>query len=477
MHTVSQSFSLFRERLRANRLIAYSLRHSSLLLELLLTFFLFTSWMGFVIVSAQGAASYSRGFDLFFTILRYGGYVLMLGAALLSLTLSKRRQNPIVVWTVLIVSVLVFLFSRSTEFAILTLYLFAFRSLSLRRGLRVYLLVLTTVLGLVLALSVLHVFPDVIMDTERSRHALGFAWVSTAPVLFLFLLIALLLCDLRALNTTALMALAGMSVLFYFLTDTRFAFLLSLLLLILIGLLQSHPAWFSFMHKRWFGICLALLPVVLAIVALGLMLAYTPGQPFWESLNGLLSGRLANARTAFDQYGLSLAGKHIVWQGNGPATTAGDTYLYVDCSYLNILLNFGVLEWLLVLGCCSCIAWQAYRKKNVPLMIALFIVYCFSFNEVRLLNPVFNPLLLYASHLLSQPFSHLSRWFASHFKTRRKTARAAHTSVHEASEDAFEAGGHSEKIRKVSSKATLRSSRPAASTAGKGGPTYGAFSS
>ncbi|UNT93785.1 hypothetical protein [Allobaculum sp. Allo2] len=38
MHTVSQSFSLFRERLRANRLIAYSLRHSSLLLELLLTF-------------------------------------------------------------------------------------------------------------------------------------------------------------------------------------------------------------------------------------------------------------------------------------------------------------------------------------------------------------------------------------------------------------------------------------------------------
>ncbi len=391
-------------------------RQTSVFLSVLLFLFLFSSWMGNVILSVGDLPTYNHVFDIAFTVLRYASYLMMAAAALLNLAI-RRSYSPFLFLLVGLTSVLVFLFTRSSEFAIFTLFLFAFTPLGIKRGLKIYLLVQGIILLGVPLMAAFNIFPDVIMDTVRSRHGLGFTWVTTAPVLFLFFTFGLMLDEARRLNYLTLFSLAACSVYLYVLTDTNFTFLMTFCVLLVFLLYRMRPTWFAFLRSNWFFTALCVLPVILTILALVLTLAYNPSNAVLEKMNGLLSGRLANNKTALDTYGLSLFGKPIVWHGNGPVIDPNQPYLFVDCSYLNILLNYGILELLLILAWCALLAVRAWKNRNGVMMIVLFFLFIFSFYEVRLINPLYNPLLLYASRDLARPVpeidAKINGWFAS----------------------------------------------------------------
>lgn len=371
-------------------------------LALLLFLFLLFSWADNMILSADTSSVYLPAFNLIFQILRYLTYGAMLVAVVCNL-LALRAYN---LWTagfIGLLGVIVFLFSRSMPLAILLIYLFAFAPLHFKTGLRVYLYTQTAILLGVVLLSAFGLLPDIIMDTQRARHALGFTWVTTAPILYFFVLLSLFLLKPKAVNSIAFPGLLGCCIALFFLSDTNFTFLATLTLLLVFGLYKIKPAWFSFTKSKWFYFCLMALPVVLSLLWLVLTISYSPDNAFLARLNGLLSGRIANSKAAFDQFGLSVFGKPIVWVGRTAGNTTPSDYLYVDCSYLNILLNYGIVFWALVMGWCMLMVRQAWLRKDTWLLVTLFFLLLFSVYEVRLLNPLYNPFLLTFSRLLCKP--------------------------------------------------------------------------
>lgn len=83
--------------------------------------------------------------------------------------------------------------------------------------------------------------------------------------------------------------------------------------------------------------------MVVAIFAILLHAFYNPQNTIYFQLNKLLSGRLALGQNAMSEYGISLFGKDIEWIGFNMEETLRGTYNYVDCSYVKILLDHGIL--------------------------------------------------------------------------------------------------------------------------------------
>ena len=131
-----------------------------------------------------------------------------------------------------------------------------------------------------------------------------------------------------------------------------------------------------------------------------LSLIYNDGNAILYKLNDVLNNRLGFGKYGFVEYGLSPWGKQIAMQGFGRIEGGTDSfwntglsYFVLDCSYVNILLQFGVVLFciLVILQ----IIWQVQNYQGDRLFfIIIFIIICAQCAvEHHYLDIAYNPLL------------------------------------------------------------------------------------
>ena len=103
------------------------------------------------------------------------------------------------------------------------------------------------------------------------------------------------------------------------------------------------------------------LPLFTIVMILG-ALAYHEGFSFAEKLNEWNHYRLSNASNMFDSVGLSLFGKSFANIGAGGSTIISPNYNFVDCSYLLILLRYGVITLIMIV-----VLWVLMTKKAIKI--------------------------------------------------------------------------------------------------------------
>ena len=135
-------------------------------------------------------------------------------------------------------------------------------------------------------------------------------------------------------------------------------------------------------------------PVVTAIFAILLHAFYNPQNTIYFQLNKLLSGRLALGQNAMSEYGISLFGKDIEWIGFNMEETLRGTYNYVDCSYVKILLDHGILFLGIVLLAYAYMLKKSIQKKQYYYTWILMIIMIFCITEPRLFDITFNPFIV-----------------------------------------------------------------------------------
>lgn len=74
---------------KADLFFEFYKRQTSVFLSVILFLFLFSSWMGNVILSVGDLPTYNHAFDIAFTVLRYASYLMMAAAALLNLAIRR----------------------------------------------------------------------------------------------------------------------------------------------------------------------------------------------------------------------------------------------------------------------------------------------------------------------------------------------------------------------------------------------------
>ena len=261
---------------------------------------------------------------------------------------------------------------------------------------------------------------DFFQSSSRPRWGLGYSYPThTSSVLFMCVLIFCYLKKERLnLVWTALIELLNVWVFLF--TDSRAGFILSAVVPFVFLLLKYRRKYLteSKVEKilQWaFPIC--------AIAIYSMTMLYD-GTGVLRLINVMISTRLSTAQSSIKQYGIHLFGQRIQWVGWGgwghTQIELTGTYNYVDSSYLKLLLDNGIIIWLIIMIGWTTVSIKAYKTNNRYLVYALSFLAVYCMVEQWLMNLGANPFVIFlALFLFDNVNNNVSRKSCEENRTKR----------------------------------------------------------
>ena len=233
-------------------------------------------------------------------------------------------------------------------------------------------------------------------QTDRpTRWCLGFTYPThTSSVLFMAVLV---FCYMKKQQLTLIhfIVIELINVWVFLYTDSRAGMMLCTVIPVVFYLLKFRKKEFRKTVLGWlqqwsFPICAILIYVA--------TMAYN-GTGILKKINSWLSGRLYYSNYSMNEYGVHLFGQKIEWVGWGGVghTKIGisNVYNFVDTSYLKLLLENGLIVWLLIMVMWTAASIIAYRRNQRYLTWAFTFLAIYSLVEQWLMNMGTNPFLIF----------------------------------------------------------------------------------
>ncbi len=239
---------------------------------------------------------------------------------------------------------------------------------------------------------------DFFANTNRPRWGLGYTYPThTSSVLFMSILI---FCYLKKekINIIWVAILEVFNYWVFTYTNSRAGMMLAAMIPIVFYIIKYTKKAridkiISWLMQWSFPICAAFIYVITMLYN---------GTGILNTVNRLLSERLYYSKFAMNQYGVHLTGQRIQWVGSGGmghtrAQLTG-TYNYVDTSYLKLLLENGILVWLVIMigWTLACIIAYKHKKRYLLWTLSFLAVYCMV--EQWLMNLGANPFVVFLAY-------------------------------------------------------------------------------
>ncbi len=232
------------------------------------------------------------------------------------------------------------------------------------------------------------------IQSGRYRYSLGFTYTTTGPILFFFFMMCYVYLRKEKMRIYEFIVLEVFNYWFYLMTDTRVSFYLSSLMLAYLFFMRYF--WQNRKDKIRKNNWLILAPTGCCVGALFIHICYNPEKNIWVTLNTFLNARLRLGWEAMQTYGVTLFGQNIQWVGHTKLASEIE-YNYVDCSYMQILLECGIVFLILVVAAYTYMMYVGVKIKDFYLQTVLLFIVVFSITEPRLMNLTFNPFPLLAA--------------------------------------------------------------------------------
>lgn len=337
-----------------------------------------------------------RILQLTFKLIRYIGYVFCCLKIFEELIEKKKIYLIFLMFAIFGISCIK---STNKTMILYSLTLIAAMNINEKRIMKISLLIQGLVLFFTVSLSQIGILQDYLFvrNEEHYRHALGFMWTTTAPILFFFFMLIFFYLKKDAVKIYIILLLECINGWLYAMTDSRMIFMLSSVFLFFMIIQKLNP-------NRWKWICkfstiYKFLPEIICGMSLLTFLFFDEQKIFWIQINTILSNRLRLGVSAIKEYGFSLFGKNIEWIGFTTKTPTIETaigYNYVDSSYLQLSLNYGIVFTIVILIIYSVVIYKAVKKRDYYLVSIVIAILVFSITEPRLMNLAFNPFPLLA---------------------------------------------------------------------------------
>lgn len=243
-------------------------------------------------------------------------------------------------------------------------------------------------------------------DYDRGRGSLGFGWTTFLSHYYLLLAVAYSVLRGTRIRLIELGIMALIDFAIFELTGARNSFVLALAFLIIVEVIRKTGHW---RFGKTASVVVAAAFPVCALVSAALYLTVSPYSPFGSMLNELLSYRLIYTQRAFSMYDVSLFGDVVKWVTQSSIASGASTasqYLYVDCSYLNGLLNYGWAFFLAMLAALSVVSFRATQSGGAIVGIGLVIFAVHGVVDPQLLDLHYCTFLL----LLGGVFDSQASW-------------------------------------------------------------------
>lgn len=300
---------------------------------------------------------------------------------------------------IVLTSVAVFVFGRYSDPIYWIFLVMGGKDVSFRRVLKVYFVVTSTIVFLAFVASLIGVIENLqyITSDQRVRSSFGIVYVTDFAAYIFFLVLVFFFLKGNNLKLVHLGSTIFISGLIYYFCLARVDCMCILLVALTYGtqrLLNHVKYGFERLRYFWNGfwdkLGIFILPFW-AVVSIGVTLGYNEEIGIYKRINTLLSGRLELGYQGFKDYGVTLFGQPIEMIGLGGTTIKPEEYFFIDCSYINILLRYGlcffcILILVYVIMCCK-------YKYNIYFLMAIALIATNCVIAHHIMDVAYNPFI------------------------------------------------------------------------------------
>ena len=308
-------------------------------------------------------------------------------------------KQIIVIIFVMICSFLAFFIGHQTIHILWMILILGSRNVSFEKILKSYLVVVGTIILLAFISSLLGVIENLqyVTETRGIRNSFGTVYPTDFAAHVFYWIVTFFYLKGERLKSWHYIGTGIVAVMIYCFCNARLDSGCILFIAILFGigniLIKSRAkrrlkqVW----EQAWRHFGMFIMPA-LAIFSIMITLMYRKGSRGWDVINKFSNGRIAFGKTGFTNYGVKLFGQKVAMKGFGGNTEQVKDYFFLDCSYVNILLCYGIIILIIVLGlhvyCCYKNRCDLYFLYAIAL-IALNCIFAH-----HLLEAAYNPFLL-----------------------------------------------------------------------------------
>ena len=315
-------------------------------------------------------------------------------------------------------SALVFLSSGYFTPFLWVLLIVAAKDVPFRKILKVYLLMNITIMGLAFVASLLGVVENLAYTNDEwdgYRYSFGCVYTTDFAAHVFFMLLAAFYLYQERLRWYHYAGTCAIAIFIYYFCFAKLDTICIILIILFFGgyhILQwqskrecivvpgiEKDSQQIFVFKRtkaylkwkglWMKFALISMPA-LTILMYFLSDSYKQDNEFLETINETITGRLAFGKKGLEDYGISLFGEEVPMVGFGGSTTLEEEYFFIDSSYLNILLRYGILFLIMVFIIYGTICYK--NKKDTILMMAIVLLAISCFIDHHIIEEAYNPL-------------------------------------------------------------------------------------
>lgn len=258
------------------------------------------------------------------------------------------------------------------------------KNISFEKILKVYLVIAGSIILLAFCSSLLGVIENYryVTASRGIRNSFGITYTTdfAAHIFFLALAFFYLIGEkLKLYHYIGVLILAG---LIYLFCNARLDSCSLALIAIIFGLGNwiEHSCYIGKNGKNlwrniWSTTGMYIMPF-LAVISLAATVLYRPNSGLLFELDKVISSRLFLGNQGIKEYGYTLFGQAIDMIGAGGGTEYSSNYFFIDCSYIHVMLRFGVLFAIAVLIAYTIACYKNKHDLFFLYAIALVAVNC-----------------------------------------------------------------------------------------------------
>lgn len=310
-----------------------------------------------------------------------------------------RWKQLIAIVFVTICSLLVLFIGHQAIHILWLILILGSRNVSLEKILKSYLVVTGAIIFLAFVSSIFGVIENLqyVTETRGIRNSFGIVYPTDFAAHVFYWLVTFFCLKGERLKTWHYIGTIVAAGAIYYYCNARLdsGCILFIAVLYATGNLLRKPRTMRHIRGAWEAGWIRhgmLIMPMLAIFSIVITVMYRKGSRAWDLANNFSNGRIGLGKIGFTEYGVKLFGQKILMNGFGGDTELAKDYFFLDCSYVNILLCYGILMLVIVLGlhvyCCYKNRFDLYFLYA----IALIAVNCIFAHH--LLEAAYNPFLL-----------------------------------------------------------------------------------
>lgn len=359
------------------------------------------------------------GFYLFFSYINVsllGGYIpgiyygisILTVVALLTLELTNRHSNRMAIGIIVIAITLLMLINYSRggvafeSLAILIVICMAGRTRDVETLLTFSLFIGACALAIVVLCSQLGIVNDFVSNYYgRVRHYLGFTYCLYPSRIMSSITIGLVYLRGKKFKFVEGIVLFFVNYVFYRLTDSRIAFITSVLIVVIalfinlvLGKRKKRKSIIGTSLEIFFKL-FAVLSYCICCAISFIMAIFFDSSNYWQSaINTFLGNRIVFSRQSLLQYGVKWYGQNIAWNGAGLSnygTASNSIYNWVDNVYIKLFQSYGYVFAIIILVIITLLMHRIAKTDNILMIIILTLIAISCMFEDILMQLYFNP--------------------------------------------------------------------------------------